>query len=100
MVAVINPGAMSYDAGSKDQIFRCITHLYGLYTLNSDLLDPNAPNWIGQPIVRRGEGVVERCEVSGNYFPSSRMRTDGLGRRVGDIFVTDGIPKIDPWPIQ
>lgn len=80
---------------------RCITHgLYGLYTLYSDLLDPQAPNQATQPIVRRGRGTAIMCERSGNYFPSSRIRVDGQGRRVGDIFVTEGTDAPNPYPVK
>jgi hypothetical protein len=37
-----------------------------------------------------GFGAPIRCEVSGEYFPSSRIKVDWLGRQVGDIYWTEG----------
>lgn len=34
---------------------------------------------------------TERCQRSGILFPVSRIREDGLGRRVGDLFYIDTV---------
>lgn len=42
-----------------------------------------------------GFGPPIKCEVSGEWFPSSRIVQQWDGKKVGDIYVTYG-PR--PWP--
>lgn len=100
---VIVPGAMSYDAGSPDQTFRDVTKHFGLATMYSYFGDPNGGD-LPDVVNRPGRGMPGAfCQRSGNYFPEERLRVDGDGRRVGDIFYTTGTPQfapenIDVWP--
>lgn len=48
------------------------------------------------PIYAKSAGQdTQRCQRTGIYFPVSRIRTDGLGRQVGDRFTFDP-PKENP----
>ena len=92
MIAVIIPGAMSYDASSPDQTFRDLTRFFGLYSMNTYFSDPDAGT-LSDIVNRRGRGRPGGyCQRSGNYFPEDRLKTDGDGRLVGDIFYTTGTP--------
>lgn len=102
MIAVIVPGAMSYDASSQDQAFRNLTRFFGLYSVNTYFSDPNAGT-LSDKVVRTGHGRPGAfCERSGNYFPQERLRVDGDGRVVGDVFTTSGTPTLGDddgfWP--
>jgi len=88
MIAVTVPGMLSYDAGSLDQMFRNLTWHFGLYSVDSIFTDPSY--YDDGVIQRRGRGPSQQCQRSGNMFPQSRLRRDGQGRLVGDIFRTDG----------
>jgi hypothetical protein len=92
MISVICPGSMSYDASNLDQQFRDLTNLFGLYSGNTYASDPNAYFDDGS-VQRRGTGPSQRCQRSGNKFPASRLKRDGDGRLVGDIFWTSGTPR-------
>ena len=101
-ISVIIPGNMSYDAASQDQTFRDLTMFFGLYDMNSYFSDPLAGN-LPDVVNRTGQGYPGAyCQRSGNYFPESRLRVDGDGRIVGDIFYTTGTPQPnladDIWP--
>jgi hypothetical protein len=102
-IAVICPGAMSYDAGSPDQTFRDLTLFFGLYSMNTFFSDPDAGT-LPDTVNRTGRGRPGAyCQRSGNYFPQERLRIDGDGRLVGDLFYTTGTPTPgeqdnDLWP--
>ena len=86
-------GLFSVDATSSDQAIRDVTFHFGLFAPYSILTDPS-PSLPTKTINRGGgTGVLTHCARSGNNFPASRMRRDGTGRTVGDIFNTRGDPK-------
>jgi hypothetical protein len=87
---------MSYDALSLDQMMRNLTFHFGLYALYDPLLDQPA-SFNDDIVRRRGEGRPLVCQRSGNIFPAGRMKKDGDGRMVGDIFYTTGTPRIREW---
>src|SRR5579863_6529122 len=96
-IAVICPGAMSYDADSQDQTFRDLTLFFGLYDMNTYFSDPLAGD-LPDTVNRTGRGAPGGyCQRSGNYFPEERLRVDGDGRVVGDIFYTTGTPGCEQW---
>lgn len=53
------------------------------------------------PVKHWGEGNTGAyCQLSGEWFPASRLRTDYLGRVVGDIYYQNPGPMFDeviPW---
>jgi len=95
VISVIVPGAMSYDMSSPDQTFRDLSKFFGVLSVNTYFSDPNAGQF-PDVVVRPGRGRPGGyCTRSGNYFPSERLRTDGDGRTVGDIFYTTGTPRLN-----
>jgi hypothetical protein len=101
LISIIVPGALSYDAGSADQTFRDLTLFFGLYSMNTNFNDPRSGT-LSDVVNRRGRGRPGGyCQRSGNYFPEERLRVDGDGRLVGDIFYTTGTPRQgddSQWP--
>ena len=66
-----------------------MTLYFGVLSVNTYYTDPDAGVFSNQ-INRRGRLNGAVCARSGNFFPGERLRIDGLGRTVGDMFKTKG----------
>lgn len=99
VILPIIPFSGSQDYNSADMVMRNLTIVFGLYPPYSSITDPNGE--LDLSITRSGHEIGTRCARSGNWFPGERLTIDGRGRKVGDIFYTDGpiVPVIPPFPV-